>query len=245
MHLVHSGPVVTHRLASGAQPSGQQVCTNSGDISAYAKTRIASLRYRIAVLPFRSARAALCAWRGGCRQKGPSCGARKGRGRWRRVLHAQREDPAAIGQRGISKTRSYPLRITPCRGATPPDRAAASFSTLLVPARGAGLPIGGGRGRACAHHFADLTDREAATAWGRDRPCANDQADRDAGDHAVSAGASRGEVRASRFTPAVFSIARAFLFVEDNGCWPIKSTAVYPRILDTYWTPKFSGELSH
>src|ERR1700730_8934843 len=51
MHLVHSGPVVTHRLASGAQPAGQQVCANAGDISAYAKTRIASLRYRIAVLP--------------------------------------------------------------------------------------------------------------------------------------------------------------------------------------------------
>jgi len=30
MHLVHSGPVVTHRLASGAQPSGQQVCANVG-----------------------------------------------------------------------------------------------------------------------------------------------------------------------------------------------------------------------
>src|SRR5207245_10319877 len=54
MHLVHSGPVVTHRLASGAQPAGQQVCANAGDdISAYAKTRIASLRYRIAVLPLR------------------------------------------------------------------------------------------------------------------------------------------------------------------------------------------------
>jgi hypothetical protein len=49
MHLVHSGPVVTHRLASGAQPAGQQVCANAGDdIGAYAKTRIASLRYRIA-----------------------------------------------------------------------------------------------------------------------------------------------------------------------------------------------------
>src|SRR5258707_11052482 len=44
MHLVHSGPVVTHRLASGAQPAGQQVCANAGDISAYAKTRITSLR---------------------------------------------------------------------------------------------------------------------------------------------------------------------------------------------------------
>jgi hypothetical protein len=54
MHLVHSGPVVTHRLASGAQPAGQQVCANAGDISAHAKTRIASLRYRIAILPFRS-----------------------------------------------------------------------------------------------------------------------------------------------------------------------------------------------
>src|SRR5258706_16329637 len=45
MHLVHSGPVVTHRLASGAQPAGQQVCANAGDISAYAKTKITSLRY--------------------------------------------------------------------------------------------------------------------------------------------------------------------------------------------------------
>ncbi len=43
MHLVHSAPVVTHRLASGAQPAGQQVCANAGDdISAYAKTRIAA-----------------------------------------------------------------------------------------------------------------------------------------------------------------------------------------------------------
>ena len=59
MHLVHGVPVVTHRLASGAQPAGQQVCANAGDdISAYAKTRIASLRYRIAVLPLRPARAA-------------------------------------------------------------------------------------------------------------------------------------------------------------------------------------------
>jgi hypothetical protein len=47
----HSGPVVTHRLASGARPAGQQVCANAGDISAYVKTRIAGLRYRIAVLP--------------------------------------------------------------------------------------------------------------------------------------------------------------------------------------------------
>src|SRR5467141_2859235 len=45
MHLVHSGPVVTHRSASGAQPAGQQVCANAGGISAYAKTRITSLRY--------------------------------------------------------------------------------------------------------------------------------------------------------------------------------------------------------
>ena len=45
MHLVHSGPVVTHRLASGAQPAGQQVCANAGGISAYVKTRITSLRY--------------------------------------------------------------------------------------------------------------------------------------------------------------------------------------------------------
>src|SRR5258706_6069629 len=45
MHLVHSGPVVTHRSASGAQPAGQQVCANAGDISAYAKTRITSFRY--------------------------------------------------------------------------------------------------------------------------------------------------------------------------------------------------------
>jgi hypothetical protein len=30
---------------------------------------------------------------------------------------------------------------------------------------------GGGLGRACAHGAADLTDREAATAWGRGRPC--------------------------------------------------------------------------
>ena len=45
MQLVHSGPVVTHRLASGAQPAGQQVWANAGDISAYAKTRITSLRY--------------------------------------------------------------------------------------------------------------------------------------------------------------------------------------------------------
>jgi hypothetical protein len=51
MHLVHSGPVVTHRLASGAQPAGQQVCPNAGDISAYAKTRITSLRY---LMPFPS-----------------------------------------------------------------------------------------------------------------------------------------------------------------------------------------------
>jgi hypothetical protein len=35
MHLVHSGLVVTHRLASGAQPSGQQVSANAGDITAY------------------------------------------------------------------------------------------------------------------------------------------------------------------------------------------------------------------
>src|SRR5439155_18391382 len=63
MHLVHSGPVVTHRLDSGAQPAGQQVCVNAGDdISAYAKTRIANLRYRIGVLPLRFARAALCGW---------------------------------------------------------------------------------------------------------------------------------------------------------------------------------------
>ena len=45
MHLVHSGPVVTHRLASGAQPAGQQVCANAGNIIAYAKTGITSLRY--------------------------------------------------------------------------------------------------------------------------------------------------------------------------------------------------------
>src|SRR5258705_14025361 len=45
MHLVHSAPVVTHRSPSGAQPAGQQVCANAGDISAYAKTRITSLRY--------------------------------------------------------------------------------------------------------------------------------------------------------------------------------------------------------
>src|ERR1700680_5001331 len=70
MHLVHSGPVVTHRLASCAQPAGQQVCANAGDISAYAKTRIASLRYRIAVLPFRSGGRL----RVGSRQTAPSCG---------------------------------------------------------------------------------------------------------------------------------------------------------------------------
>src|SRR5437899_9752269 len=54
MHLVHSGPVLTHRSASGAQPAGQQVCANAGDISAYAKTRISSLRYRMPslVLPW-------------------------------------------------------------------------------------------------------------------------------------------------------------------------------------------------
>jgi hypothetical protein len=51
VHLVHSGPVVTHRLASCTQPAGQQVCANAGDISAYAKTRINSLRYR---MPFPS-----------------------------------------------------------------------------------------------------------------------------------------------------------------------------------------------
>src|SRR5258708_30632046 len=44
-HLVHSGPVVTHRSASGAQTAGQQVCASAGGISAYAKTRITSLRY--------------------------------------------------------------------------------------------------------------------------------------------------------------------------------------------------------
>lgn len=36
---------------------------------------------------------------------------------------------------------------------------------------GGDLTIGGGLGRACAHGAADLTDREAATAWGRGRPC--------------------------------------------------------------------------
>src|SRR5258708_8400731 len=45
MHLAHSAPVVTHRSASGAQPAGQQVCASAGVISAYAKTRITSLRY--------------------------------------------------------------------------------------------------------------------------------------------------------------------------------------------------------
>jgi hypothetical protein len=51
MHMVHCGPVVTHRLASCAQPAGQQVCANAGDISAYAKARITSLRYP---MPFSS-----------------------------------------------------------------------------------------------------------------------------------------------------------------------------------------------
>ena len=47
MQLVHSGPVLTHRLASGAQPAEQQVCASAaGEISAYVKTMIASLRYR-------------------------------------------------------------------------------------------------------------------------------------------------------------------------------------------------------
>ena len=36
---------------------------------------------------------------------------------------------------------------------------------------GGDLTIGGGRERACAHGAANLTDREAATAWGRGRPC--------------------------------------------------------------------------
>src|SRR6202040_1958716 len=75
-HLVHSGPVVTHRLASGAQPAGQQVCANAGDISACAKTRIASLRYRIAVLPFRSG--GRCAFEGRFPPNGPVLGNRKG-----------------------------------------------------------------------------------------------------------------------------------------------------------------------
>jgi hypothetical protein len=46
MQLVHSGPVLTHRLASGAHPAGQQVATAGVASSAYATT-IASLRYRI------------------------------------------------------------------------------------------------------------------------------------------------------------------------------------------------------
>jgi hypothetical protein len=37
----HSGAVVTHRLASGARPAGQQVCANAGDISAYVKLKTA------------------------------------------------------------------------------------------------------------------------------------------------------------------------------------------------------------
>src|SRR2546430_17587957 len=53
MHLVHSGPVVTHRSASGAQPAGQQVCANAGGISAYAKTRITSLRYPMPFPPLK------------------------------------------------------------------------------------------------------------------------------------------------------------------------------------------------
>lgn len=51
MHLVHSGPVVTHRSASRAQPAGQQVCANAGDISAYAKTRTTSFRYPMRFSP--------------------------------------------------------------------------------------------------------------------------------------------------------------------------------------------------
>jgi hypothetical protein len=50
MQLVHSGPALTHRLPSGAQPAEQQVCASAArDISAYVKTMIASLRYRIAI----------------------------------------------------------------------------------------------------------------------------------------------------------------------------------------------------
>jgi hypothetical protein len=49
----------------------------------------------------------------GCRQRGPSCGARKDGALLAAGVHAQREDRAANAQRGISKTRSYSLRITP------------------------------------------------------------------------------------------------------------------------------------
>src|SRR4030088_2053271 len=128
------------------------------------KTGLPASDIALPSLPFRSG--GRCAFEGRFPPNGPRLAERaRDRALAAGVAYtSEKEDPAANGQRGISKTRSYPLRITPCRGATPPDRAAASFSTLLVPARGAGLPIGGGRGRACAHHFADLTDREAATA---------------------------------------------------------------------------------
>jgi len=82
MHLVHSGPVVTHRSPSSAQPEGQQVCANAGDISTYAKTMMASFKYRIAVLPFRLG--GRCAVRA---KRPPHLWGRKRRGRWRRVLH--------------------------------------------------------------------------------------------------------------------------------------------------------------
>jgi hypothetical protein len=131
MHLVHSGPVVTHRLASGAQPSGQQVCANPGDISAYAKTKIASLRYRIAVLPFRSAREGAVRLRVSC-AKGCRLAERARDGDAGAGCCTQREDRAANGQRGISKTRSYPLRITPAPGGFYPDRFGQIAYTFLA-----------------------------------------------------------------------------------------------------------------
>src|SRR3954453_12877662 len=50
VQLVQTGPVVTHRSPSRMQPARQQVCAKAGDISAYAETRITSLRYRMPFL---------------------------------------------------------------------------------------------------------------------------------------------------------------------------------------------------
>ena len=123
MHLVHSGPVVTHRSASGAQPAGQQVCANAGDISAYAKTRIASLRYRIAVLPFRSG--GRCAFEGRFPPNGPVLGNRKGQGRGRQVLHTHRREDPPPQMVNAEVLKSVPTHQgLPLPRATLPDRAA-------------------------------------------------------------------------------------------------------------------------
>src|SRR3984893_11946030 len=126
MHLVHSGPVVTHRLASCAQPSGQQVCANAGDISAYAKTRIASLRYRIAVLPFRSG--GRCAFEGRFPPNGPVLGNSKGQGRGRQELHTHRSSPPAQIVNAKLLKSVPPHQGLPLPRATLPDRAPRSLT---------------------------------------------------------------------------------------------------------------------